>query len=267
MAKVQLFKRSDDETDAEEVAETVEADRRGLARRVSDSTPATLLVAAHPRQAIVTAVALAGAALVSGRPGREVGIVFATVLVGQAILGWHNDLVDRERDAAHDTPRKPIAQGRLDAGNAWYALVIALLLVIPLSISVGVTAGTLYLASLVIGIVGNVALRRGLLSPLPWMAAFALYPAYLSYGGYGGSADGDPPQVAMVVAAAFLGIGVHFLRAIWGLVEDDQDGWTYLPLVLGRRLGATRLLVVSATYTGLVVAALVILGSTVGLRQ
>ena len=238
-----------------------------LFQRVLGSTPVTLFLAAHPRQAIVTAAVLASAALVSGRPGREAGIVLLTVLVGQAILGWHNDLVDRERDATHQTPRKPIAQGRLDAGTAWYALVVALLLVIPLSISVGVTAGSFYLASLVIGILGNVTLRRGRLSPLPWMASFALYPFYLSYGGYGGAAEGDAPQVAIVVATALLGLGVHFLRAIWGLVEDDQDGWTYLPLVLGRRLGATRLLVVATAYTGTVVAVLVILGSSIGLRQ
>lgn len=241
--------------------------RPTVLHRVRDSTPVTLFLAAHPRQALATAIALALAALVSGRPAREAGIVFATVVVGQAILGWHNDLVDRERDAIHETSRKPLAQGRLDPGTAWYALVVALLLVIPLSISVGVTAGMFYLVSLVMGIVGNVALRRGRLSPLPWMAAFALYPAYLSYGGFGGNADGDPPQVAMVVAAALLGLGVHFLRSIWGLVEDDREGWTYLPLVLGRRLGATRLLVVSTAYTAAVATLLVLLGSTVGLRQ
>ncbi|MEN8672093.1 UbiA family prenyltransferase [Nocardioides sp.] len=244
-----------------------EADRQPWRRRLWDSTPVTLLVAAHPRQGAVTALAIAAAALVAGRPAREAGTVLLTVLVGQAILGWHNDLVDRERDSRHRTPHKPIADGRLEAGTAWYALVVALLLVIPLSISTGVTAGVLYLASLVVGILGNVVLRRGRLSPLPWAASFALYPCYLSYGGFGGSAEGDPPQVAMVVAAALLGVGVHFLRAIWGLVEDDQDGWTYLPLVLGRRLGATRLLVVSATFTGVVVAVLVVIGSTVGLRQ
>jgi len=243
------------------------AGRRPWRRRLLDSTPVTLLVAAHPRQGAVTALAIAAAALVSGRPAREAGIVLLTVLVGQTILGWHNDLVDRDRDARHRTPHKPIADGRLDAGTAWYALVVALLLVIPLSISTGVTAGVLYLGSLVIGILGNVALRRGRLSPVPWAASFALYPCYLSYGGYGGGAEGDPPQVAMVVAAALLGVGVHFLRAIWGLVEDDQDGWTYLPLVLGRRLGATRLLVVATTFTGTVAAVLVVIGSTVGLRQ
>lgn len=281
MAKVQLFKRrgggadspepgSDSDTGHEmgDLEITHEATARpGVLQRGLDSTPATLFLTSHPRQAVATATALALAALVSGRPVREAGVVFATVVVGQAILGWHNDLVDFERDTVHETARKPIAEDRLDSGSVWYALVIALLLVIPLSISVGVTAGTFYLVSLGIGIVGNVALRRGRWSPLPWMAAFALYPAYLSYGGYGGSTEGDPPQVAMVVVAAFLGLGVHFLRAIWGLVEDDRDGWTYLPLVLGRRLGATRLLVVSTSYTGAVVVLLVILGSTVGLRQ
>ena len=241
--------------------------RSGWGRRVADSAPVTLVLAAHPRQGIVTALALGGAALVSGRPAREAAIVLATVLVGQSILGWHNDLVDRDRDAAHATAGKPVAQGRLDAGTAWYALVVAVLLVIPLSISVGVTAGICYLASLVVGILGNVVLRRGRLSPLPWMVSFALYPAYLSYGGYGGSTEGDPPQVAIVVAAALLGLGVHVLRSIWGLVEDDLDGWTYLPLSLGRRLGATRLLTLAAAYTAVVVGVLVLLGSTIGLRR
>lgn len=272
MARVQLRKRDSDQV------ETLDDDARPdlddssssgptLFSRVRGSTAVLLLLAAHPRQAIGTAAALAAAALVSGRPAREAAIVLVTVLVGQAILGWHNDLVDRERDATHQTPRKPIAQGRLDAGNAWYALIVALLLVIPLSISVGVTAGTFYLASLVIGIIANVALRRGRFSPLPWMAAYALYPFYLSYGGFGGAAEGAAPQVAMVVAAALLGLGVHFLRSIWGLVEDDQDGWTYVPLVLGRRLGATRLLVVATAYTATVVAVLLILGASIGLRQ
>ncbi len=235
--------------------------------RLRDSAPVTLAQAAHPRQGAATAVVLAAAALASGRPFGEAAIVLATVLVGQSILGWHNDLVDRERDAAHDTAGKPIAQGRLDPGTAWYALIVAVLLVIPLSISVGVTAGIYYLASLVVGLLGNVVLRRGRLSFVPWMVSFALLPAYLSHGGYGGNAEGDPPQVAMVLGAALLGLGVHFLRAIWGLVEDDIDGWTYYPLVLGRRLGATKLLAWSTGYTAAVVGLLIVLGSTIGLRQ
>lgn len=234
---------------------------------ILDSTPVTLFLAAHPRQALATAAGMAVAALAADRPAREAAVVGATVLVGQSILGWHNDIVDADRDARHHAVRKPIAEGRLDAGTAWFALTVGVLLVVPLSISTGVTAGIVYLASLGIGLLGNVALRRGRFSWLPWAASFALYPAYLSYGGWGGGAEGDPPQVAIVVLAALLGVGVHFLRAIWGLVADDDDGWTYLPLVLGRRLGATRLLVLAASYTAVVVVALVVVGATVGLRQ
>ena len=230
------------------------------------STSFALLQAAHPRQALATGAGLGLAALASDRPLREAAVVAATGLVGQTVLGWHND-VDRSRDTRHAAPRKPLADGRLDVGSVWYALVVAVLLVIPLSISTGVTAGTYYLGALAVGLLGNVALRRGRFSMLSWAAQFALYVPYLSHGGWGGSADGAPPEVAMVVAFALLGVGVHFLRSIWGLVADDADKWSYLPLALGRRLGATRLLVVAAAYTVVVLAAIVVLGGTVGLRQ
>jgi len=230
-------------------------------------TPVLLVRAAHPRQAVLTAVGVAAAAALADRPTREVLVVLATVLVGQTILGWHNDLVDRERDRRHDLPGKPIAQGRLDPGTVWFALACAVLLLVPLAISTGITAGCLYLASVGIGLLGNVVLRQGLLSWLPWAASYALLPGYLSYGGWGGEALGEPPEPVIVVLAALLGIGVHVLRALWGLVPDNADGWTYLPLRLGLRLGATRLLVVASVYVALVVVALAVAGTYVGLSK
>ncbi|HEU4567772.1 MAG TPA: hypothetical protein VFR99_07025 [Marmoricola sp.] len=236
-------------------------------RRFWDWGPFLLARAAHPRQALLTALALAGAAAVDGRTGREVGLVFATVLVGQVILGWHNDLVDAPVDLAHERSGKPIADGRLDAGSVWFALCCAVLLVVPLAISNGVTAGVCYLASVAVGMIGNVVLRRGLLSFVPWAIAFALYPAFLSYGGWGGGSHGAAPQPVLVALSALLGIGVHFLLALWGLVADNVDGWTYLPVRLGLRMGASRLLLVSGVYTALVAVALGYAASQVGLRQ
>jgi peptide/nickel transport system permease protein len=67
-----------------------------------------------------------GYPLVSGPP-RAV-LVAATVLVGQVLVGWHNDLVDRTRDAARLPSGKPIADGYLDPGTAWFALVCGVLL-------------------------------------------------------------------------------------------------------------------------------------------
>ncbi|MFC4787179.1 hypothetical protein ACT8ZV_22070 [Nocardioides sp. MAHUQ-72] len=229
--------------------------------------PVLLLRAAHPRQALLTAAGLAAAAAIAGRPAREIGLVLVTVLVGQAILGWHNDLVDRARDRRHDPVGKPVGGGLLDPGTVWFALVCAVLLVVPLSIQNGVTAGSAYLISLVLGLLGNVVLRRGLLSWLPWAAAYALYPAFLSYGGWGGDATGAPPEISVTVLAALLGVGVHVARALPGLVADHEDGWRSLPLRIALKTGATKLLVISLAWIALTVAGLLAAASMVGLAQ
>jgi hypothetical protein len=236
--------------------------RRPLAR----TAPVLLLRAAHPRQALTTATGLAVAAAIGGRAARDVGLVLVTVLVGQAILGWHNDLVDRQRDERHLPSGKPVANGSLDPGTAWFALICGVLLVVPLAVSHGITAGCLYLASLGIGLVGNTVLRGGLLSWLPWAAAYALYPAFLFYGGER-EAGGNPPEIAMVVLAALLGIGVHVLCALPGLVADHEDGYRHLPLRLALRTGAPRLLVLALAWTVLAAVGLLVVGHTVGLSR
>jgi 4-hydroxybenzoate polyprenyltransferase len=231
---------------------------------------AVLLVtrAAHPRQALLTAAGLAGAAYLSGREPREVGLVALTVLVGQAVLGWHNDLADRERDRTAGQPGKPLATGDVAPGNAWFALACAVLLVVPLSLSNGRLAGTCYLVSLAIGLVGNVVWRRSLLSFVPWAAAYALYPGFLSYGGWGGGGSvGSAPTTPIVVLAALLGIGVHVLRALPDLVGDNAVGYRHLPLRLALRSGATRLLALGIVWTGLALVGLAVAALGVGLRR
>src|SRR5436190_1136110 len=116
--------------------------------------PVLLVRAAHPRQAVITALAMAVAAAASGRSLREVGLV----------------------------------------GNRWG--------------------------------------RSGVLSWLPWAVSFALYPSYLSYGGWGGDAHGDPPTIAMTALAAALGVGAHVLTSLSGLVDDRAAGRRHLPLRL-----------------------------------
>jgi UbiA prenyltransferase family protein len=236
-------------------------------RTLAHTTPVLLLRAAHPRQALLTAVGMAVAAAIAGRPGREVGLVLATVLVGQVVLGWHNDIADRRRDAQRLPSGKPIADGYLDPGTAWFALGCGVLLLVPLAISNGVTAGCVYLASVAIGLASNLVLRRGWFSWVTWAAAYALYPAFLSYGGWGGQADGDPPQIAMVALAAALGVGVHFLCALPGLVPDHEDGVRHLPLRLALKVGATRLLLISLAWTALALVGLLLVGNAVGLSQ
>lgn len=235
--------------------------------RLARFTPILLVRAAHPRQALATAAGLALAASLSGRPPREVLLVAATVLVGQTLLGWDNDLVDEQADREDERVGKPLVGGGLDRGTLGFALACAVLLVVPLSLSGGMEAGLAYLLSLVVGVFGNRVLRRGRLSWVTWAVAFALYPAYLSYGGWGGGAEGHPPTVAMTVAAAFLGVGVHVLVALRGLVQDNAAGRRHLPLRLALRVGAPRLLFLTTLYCAVVVVVIVMIGDTVGLSQ
>lgn len=247
---------------------TPEEEPSGAPRRsASRLTPVLLVRVAHPRQALLTAGAMAVAAAVSGRDTREVGLVLVTVLVGQAVLGWDNDLVDEPVDRAAERFDKPLATEALDRGTVTFALACAVLLVVPLSLSSGITAGLSYLLSVVAGLLGNRWLRSGALSWVPWAVAFGLYPAYLSYGGWGGGAQGHPPTVAMTVAAAVLGVGIHLLTSLKGLVDDNDAGRRHLPLRLALRVGAPRLLALTVAFCLLVAGTIGVLGSTVGLSQ
>lgn len=245
------------------------ATRGGIGDRFSlrEWTPLLLLQSSHPKQAIITALSLAGAAILTGRSPKEVGVIAVTVLVGQAILGWHNDVVDRRHDRDNNIAGKPVADGRLDPGTVWYAIIAAFWVLLPLAVTTGLTAGCIYMGSVAVGMLGNVLFRTGFLSFWSWVVSFGMLPAYLSYGGWGGQAKGDPPEVSIVVLAALLGIGIHFTRSVWGLVADHAEGWTYLPLKLGLKLGATRLLMLSSVYTAVIVVLLAVFGARDGLTR
>lgn len=236
----------------------------GRLARLRGWWPVVLLRAAHPRQALLTALALGAAAALLGREVREVAVVTATVLVGQIVAGWHHDLVDRERDRRHQAARKPLAGDETDPGTVWFAVACGVLLVVPLAISVGVVAGAAYLAALLVTLLGNVLLRRGLLSWLPWAVSFGLYPAYLTYGGWGGDALGDPPSVLVTVLAAALGVAVHLARSAPGLVLDHEEGWRTLPVRLALRVGAGRVLLLGVLAAAVLLAAILAVGAQGG---
>jgi 4-hydroxybenzoate polyprenyltransferase len=241
---------------------------RTLGERVLDSYPVALLRAGHQKVAVGTTTAVAASAALAGRGTREVLLVAVTVFVGQLLLGWRNDLRDRDRDARHDRD-KPLVEGALDPGDLWFASGVGFLLVVPLSVANGVVAGLSHLALLLIAWLG--LFRVSALSPLPWAASYALWPAFLSYGGWGGGWDGAegsaPPTIAITLLAALLGVGVHFLLALPGLVDDNKDGLRHLPLRIALKTGASRLLLFTAAYLGVVLIALLVVAGNVGLRQ
>ena len=162
--------------------------------RSGSSGRSLLLRAAHPRQALLTALALAGVAAVSGRRrSRGRRRRSRPSWWARSMIGWHNDLVDRERDRADERPASRSPTATLDPGTVWFAIACGALLVVPLSIAQrrGRPGGA-YLIALAVGLLGNVLFRRGWLSWLTWAVSFGLYPAFLSYGGWGGEFRGRP---------------------------------------------------------------------------
>ena len=226
-----------------------------------------LLGCTHPRQTLLMAVGIAVAAVVSGRPLREALVAGAAVLVVQAVLGIVNDAGDGERDATTGAAGNPVAEDRIPAGNATFAATCLAILAIPLSLQNGSVAGAALLLTLVSGFLYEKALRRTVLSWLPWAISFGLLPAFLSYGGWGGGVHGGPPTPAMTGLAALLGIGVHFLISLPDLVADNKTGMRHLPLRIALKVGAPRLLVISVAWTVLVVIGIVLAALSVGLRQ
>lgn len=227
-----------------------------------------LLLSAHPVMALAMSLGVTAAAAVSGgREGLELLLVFATVLAGQLTIGWVNDIADRKRDKLAGRDDKPIALGWVHASTAAWTTAYATCALVPLAMSNGTEAGTAYLLSVLVGWIGSRVLRRSVLSWLPIALSFALLPAFLSYGGYGGGSQGDPPTIAITVVAALLGIGVHFASALPDLVGDNTTGMTHLPLRLAKRIGAAKLLWLTAAYVVVVLGALAAVGSAIGLRQ
>lgn len=225
-----------------------------------------LIRAGHPRQALILALAVGLGALLDGRPAREFLSAAAAVLVVQLALGLGNDIADQSHDYRGEVEGKPIAAGALPAGNASYVVIVLVLLAIPLALQNGTAAGIALLATLPVGWINNRWLHRTALSFVPWMATFALYPFFLSYGGWAGGVHGGPPAWPVVAASAALGFCAHFLTSLPDLVDDNKASARNLPLRIALRIGAPRLLLLTVVLSLAAVAGLVVALITTGLR-
>jgi 4-hydroxybenzoate polyprenyltransferase len=221
----------------------------------------------HPKQAVLFSVAMGILAAVAGRPGNEALLVGLAVLTVQLSLGLSNDLCDERHDQRAETTGKPLAAGRVDRSSASYWMMVLILVSVPLAATSGLVAGAALLITLPVGWAHNRWLHRTSGSFVGWALTFALYPAFLAYGGYGGRIHGSAPSWTLTALAAALGLCVHFVTSLGDLVADNKSGARTLPLQIALRLGAPRVLFLTVFATGVTVLGLVIAAESVGLHH
>jgi 4-hydroxybenzoate polyprenyltransferase len=210
------------------------------AETLADGAPLPLLRAAHIGPAVaVTCVAALLSVAVGLTPAQAV-VVTAAVLAGQLTIGWGNDLLDADRDRRVGRPDKPLANGELSPTLVLRCLVVAGMACVLLSLLAGWRSGLTHLALVVaFGHLYNLGLKASTWSWLPYAVAFGTLPAVVTL------AD-DPARWApiwMMVTAASLGVGAHFLNTLPDFDADAATGIQGLP----HRLGATVSRVVAAT--------------------
>ncbi|MCX6467930.1 MAG: UbiA family prenyltransferase [Corynebacteriales bacterium] len=173
------------------------------------------------------------------------------VLSGQLVVGWTNDLIDRDTDMAVHRTDKPLVIGTVTRQAVVTATIVAAVVCIVASLLCGVAAGTVHLvAGVGAALAYNLGVKRTMFSWVPYLLAFGSVPIAVGLA----SRTGDLPPAWVVAMAALLGVGAHLLNVFPDLEDDAVTGMSGLP----HRLGRTRIppvaaaLLVGATAIGVV---------------
>lgn len=157
--------------------------------------------------------------------------VALAVAAGQLSVGWSNDWLDAERDARAHRSTKPIVAGLVSAPQVAVAAVAAFLVAVPFSLLSGWRAAAVHMVAIASAWGYNARLKATWWSPAPYVLSFALLPAFVTLG----SPAHEWPRPAVMVIAALLGCGVHFINTISDVEADAATGVIGLPQHLGPR--------------------------------
>lgn len=182
---------------------------------------APLIRTAHPVPAFAVTVLTLLLAASMGVSAYTATVLFVAVLSGQLVVGWTNDLWDRDRDRRVGRGDKPLATGQVSVGVVRSAIGAAGVVCVLASLLCGLGAGLLHL-TLGVGaaLAYNVTLKSTALSWLPYSLAFGCLPAVVSLAR-------DPatlPPLWMVGVGALLGFAAHLLNAMPDLADDAATG-------------------------------------------
>lgn len=189
-----------------------------------------LAMSCHPVPALAVTVLVTILAAVAGNTGTTVIVAALAVLSGQLSIGWFNDLLDADKDAAVRRPDKPLATGLISRRTVAVATAAAGVATVPLSMALGWRAGVVHLVAVASGWSYNLGLKSTAWSVAPYIVTFGLFPAVATL-----PLPTHPwPSAWVVLAGALLGVSAHFGNAAPDLAEDAAAGVRGLPHRLGR---------------------------------
>ncbi|KQX71745.1 MULTISPECIES: UbiA family prenyltransferase [Aeromicrobium] len=186
--------------------------------------------ASHPGPAAAVTLAAVLLALTWGASARTAALIGVAALAGQLSVGWSNDLVDRHRDRTSGRRDKPLATGDITPTSVRAAIVVALVVAVATSLSLGARPGALHVVLVATGWAYNLGLKRTVVSWLPYAVCFGGLPVVVSL-----AARGEVGPAWIVVAGALLGTGAHLVNAVPDLEDDRRTGVVGLPHRLGAR--------------------------------
>jgi 4-hydroxybenzoate polyprenyltransferase len=191
----------------------------------------SLLLASHPGPtAVVTLVAGVLGFGLSYAPARLI-LLMAAILAGQLSIGWSNDWIDADRDAAVHRPDKPAARGAVAVGIVRAAAFVAAAVMVVLSFLLGPLAGVTHIVAVAMGWAYNLGLKNTPISVVPYAVSFGLLPAVATLG----QPVPQFPAPWVIVVGALLGIAAHFTNVLPDLADDQDTGVRGLPHRLGAR--------------------------------
>jgi len=202
-----------------------------------------LLLASHPGPCVAITVMASLLAAQAAPHGTGPVLVAPAILAGQLSIGWSNDAIDADRDAAAHRTDKPIATGQVSRRTVWIAAVAALVAAVAMSLAI--SSATLAANAVIIGAAWayNAGLKATLWSGLMYMAGAGSIPAYATTW-----LPGHPlPRWWVTVAAAALGLGAHFANVLPDLAGDRLAGVSGLPQRIAASWGSAAVRAVAIT--------------------
>jgi 4-hydroxybenzoate polyprenyltransferase len=203
---------------------------RGGSRRVRQLTG--FARASHLGPTLVVSSATTALALSAGRGWSSAWVYFA-VLAGQCCVGWSNDAFDAVRDRQVNRVRKPTVAGLVAPLSLRRASTGAFVFCVALSFASGWRAALVHIVAVLAAIGYNAGIKATFLSAVPYAISFALLPAFVTLG----LASHLWPQPIVMLAAALVGVGAHFINAVKDIEADRLTSVRGLPQRLGFRLG------------------------------